>query len=57
MRHAARPRLGPCCGHCQVRRRRHRELSDLKIPARISQARVGLRRDLSMVREFARNVE
>ncbi|KAJ7465933.1 hypothetical protein FB451DRAFT_1402343 [Mycena latifolia] len=30
--------------------------SDLKIPARISQAQVGLRRDLSMG-EFARNVE
>ncbi|KAJ7836554.1 hypothetical protein B0H14DRAFT_2362829 [Mycena olivaceomarginata] len=36
---------------------RRSSLSDLKIPARISQAQVGLRRDLSMVREFARNVE
>ena len=32
-------------------------LGDLKIPARISQAQVGLRRDLGMVREFANNVE
>ncbi|KIL63035.1 hypothetical protein M378DRAFT_198963 [Amanita muscaria Koide BX008] len=32
-------------------------LGDLKIPARISQAQVGLRRDLGMVREFAHNVE
>ncbi|KAJ7483051.1 hypothetical protein B0H11DRAFT_2193141, partial [Mycena galericulata] len=32
-------------------------LGDLRIPARISQAQVGLRRDLTMVREFARNVE
>ncbi|KAJ7830234.1 hypothetical protein B0H14DRAFT_2807830 [Mycena olivaceomarginata] len=36
---------------------RRSSLSDLKIPARISQAQVGLRRDLSIVREFARNVE
>ncbi|KAJ7038782.1 hypothetical protein C8F04DRAFT_1088478 [Mycena alexandri] len=36
---------------------RRNSLGDLKIPARISQAQVGLRRDLSMVREFARNVE
>ncbi|KAF9546041.1 hypothetical protein CPC08DRAFT_620469, partial [Agrocybe pediades] len=32
-------------------------LGDLKIPARISQAQVALRRDLGMVREFASNVE
>ena len=32
-------------------------LGDLKIPARISQAQVGLRRDLGMVREFASRVE
>ncbi|KAJ7649163.1 hypothetical protein B0H17DRAFT_427789, partial [Mycena rosella] len=36
---------------------RRNSLGDLKIPARISQAQVGLRRDLGMVREFARNVE
>ena len=32
---------------------RQNSLGDLKIPARISQAQVGLRRDLGMVREFA----
>ena len=32
---------------------RRNSLGDLKIPARISQAQVGLRRDLGMVREFA----
>ncbi|KAJ7060352.1 hypothetical protein C8F01DRAFT_1142372 [Mycena amicta] len=36
---------------------RRNSLGDLKIPARISQAQHGLRRDLGMVREFARNVE
>ena len=36
---------------------RRNSLGDLKIPARISQAQVGLRRDLGMVREFASNVE
>ncbi|KAF7341155.1 hypothetical protein MVEN_01850300 [Mycena venus] len=36
---------------------RRNSLGDLKIPARISQAQQGLRRDLGMVREFARNVE
>ncbi|KAF9270209.1 hypothetical protein L218DRAFT_939238 [Marasmius fiardii PR-910] len=36
---------------------RRNSLGDLKIPARISQAQVGLRRDLGMVREFAANVE
>jgi hypothetical protein len=36
---------------------RRNSLGDLKIPARISQAQVGLRRDLGMVREFAMNVE
>ncbi|KAJ7268176.1 hypothetical protein B0H12DRAFT_1097386 [Mycena haematopus] len=36
---------------------RRNSLGDLKIPTRISQAQVGLRRDLGMVREFARNVE
>ncbi|KAF8627957.1 hypothetical protein AX15_004168 [Amanita polypyramis BW_CC] len=36
---------------------RRNSLGDLKIPARISQAQVGLRRDLGMVREFAHNVE
>ena len=36
---------------------RQNSLGDLKIPARISQAQVGLRRDLGMVREFASNVE
>jgi len=30
---------------------------DLKIPTRISQAQVGLQRDLGMVREFAMNIE
>jgi hypothetical protein len=36
---------------------RRNSLGDLKIPVRISQAQVGLRRDLGMVREFANNVE
>ena len=36
---------------------RRNSLGDLKIPARISQAQVGLRRDLGLVREFASNVE
>lgn len=36
---------------------RRNSLGDLKIPTRISQAQVGLRRDLDMVREFASNVE
>ncbi|KAL0948590.1 hypothetical protein HGRIS_011148 [Hohenbuehelia grisea] len=36
---------------------RRNSLGDLKIPARISQAQVGLRRDLGLVREFAANVE
>ncbi|KAF9033514.1 hypothetical protein BJ165DRAFT_1534475 [Panaeolus papilionaceus] len=37
--------------------KRRNSLGDLKIPARISQAQVGLRRDLGMVREFAGSVE
>ncbi|KAI0691260.1 hypothetical protein BC835DRAFT_1360949 [Cytidiella melzeri] len=36
---------------------RRNSLGDLKIPARISQAQIGLRRDLGMVREFATSVE
>jgi hypothetical protein len=36
---------------------RRNSLGDLKIPARISQAQVGLRRDLDMVRKFASKVE
>lgn len=36
---------------------RRNSLGDLKIPARISQAQVGLKRDLGMVREFAASVE
>ncbi|PCH39016.1 hypothetical protein WOLCODRAFT_141047 [Wolfiporia cocos MD-104 SS10] len=36
---------------------RRNSLGDLKIPTRISQAQVGLRRDLGMVREFANSVE
>ncbi|KAJ3757369.1 hypothetical protein F5880DRAFT_1443643, partial [Lentinula raphanica] len=36
---------------------RRNSLGDLKIPARISQAQVGLRRDLGMVKEFAGRVE
>ncbi|KAH9927892.1 hypothetical protein B0H21DRAFT_894832 [Amylocystis lapponica] len=36
---------------------RRNSLGDLKIPPRISQAQVGLRRDLGMVREFAASVE
>ncbi|KAH9940223.1 uncharacterized protein BXZ73DRAFT_99214 [Epithele typhae] len=36
---------------------RRNSLGDLKIPARISQAQVGLRRDLSMVRDFATSVD
>ncbi|THV04961.1 hypothetical protein K435DRAFT_835195 [Dendrothele bispora CBS 962.96] len=36
---------------------RRNSLGDLKIPARITRAQDGLRRDLSMVREFAAHVE
>jgi hypothetical protein len=36
---------------------RRNSLGDLKIPARITQAQVGFRRDLGMVREFASSVE
>lgn len=36
---------------------RRNSLGDLKIPARISRAQVGLKRDLGMVREFAAEVE
>ena len=36
---------------------RRNSLGDLKIPARISQAQVSLRRDLTMVRDFATSVE
>jgi hypothetical protein len=36
---------------------RRNSLGDLKIPARITQAQVGLKRDMGMVREFAANVE
>ncbi|OCH90767.1 hypothetical protein OBBRIDRAFT_825746 [Obba rivulosa] len=36
---------------------RRSSLGDLKIPVRISQAQMGLRRDLWMVREFAASVE
>jgi len=36
---------------------RRNSLGDLKITAKISQAKVGLKRDLGMVREFAAEVE
>ncbi|KAF8129752.1 hypothetical protein EV363DRAFT_1336289 [Boletus edulis] len=36
---------------------RRNSLGDLKIPARISQAQIGLKRDLGLVREFATNVD
>ncbi|EPQ52952.1 hypothetical protein GLOTRDRAFT_139933 [Gloeophyllum trabeum ATCC 11539] len=36
---------------------RRNSLGDLKIPARISQAQVGLRRDLELVRDFAASVD
>ncbi|KAI6011829.1 hypothetical protein EDC04DRAFT_758818 [Pisolithus marmoratus] len=36
---------------------RRNSLGDLKIPARISQAQFGLKRDLGMVREFAASVD
>ena len=36
---------------------RWNSLGDLKIPARISQAQVGPRRDLGVVREFAMDIE
>ncbi|KAF8837657.1 hypothetical protein BDN67DRAFT_983084 [Paxillus ammoniavirescens] len=36
---------------------RRNSLGDLKIPARISQAQIGLKRDLGMVREFATSVD
>ncbi|KAF9524755.1 hypothetical protein CPB83DRAFT_909652 [Crepidotus variabilis] len=47
--------IGPASGASHPPRRN--SLGDLKIPARISQAQVGLRRDLGMVRDFAANVE
>ncbi|KAH7886709.1 hypothetical protein F5I97DRAFT_1038359 [Phlebopus sp. FC_14] len=36
---------------------RRNSLGDLKIPARISQAQIGLKRDLTMVREFAASID
>ncbi|KAF9787755.1 hypothetical protein BJ322DRAFT_576777 [Thelephora terrestris] len=36
---------------------RRNSLNDLRIPARITQAQSGLRRDLTLVKEFAKNVE
>ncbi|KAG0698775.1 hypothetical protein DFH29DRAFT_777745, partial [Suillus ampliporus] len=36
---------------------RRNSLGDLKIPARISQAQISLKRDLGMVREFAASVD
>jgi hypothetical protein len=36
---------------------RRNSLGDLKIPARISQAQVSLRRDIGFVREFAASIE
>jgi hypothetical protein len=36
---------------------RRNSLSDLRIPARITQAQSGLRRDLTLVKEFAKKVE
>ena len=36
---------------------RRNPLGDLKIPARMSQTQVGLRRDLGVVKELASNVE
>ena len=36
---------------------RRNSLGDLKIPARISQAQIGLKRDLGLVREFATSVD
>lgn len=36
---------------------RRNSLNDLRIPARITQAQTGLRRDLTLVKEFAKNVE
>lgn len=36
---------------------RRNSLSDLRIPARITQAQTGLRRDLTLVKEFAKNIE
>ncbi|KAK0217344.1 hypothetical protein EDD85DRAFT_370362 [Armillaria nabsnona] len=36
---------------------RRNSLGDLKIPARVAQAQVGLRRDLGLVREFAQSVD
>ncbi|KIJ62506.1 hypothetical protein HYDPIDRAFT_169152 [Hydnomerulius pinastri MD-312] len=36
---------------------RRNSLGDLKIPARISQAQIGLKRDLGMVRDFAASVD
>ena len=44
-------------GRMTVPRRSRDGGIDLKIPARISQPQVGLRRDLGMVRDFAQNVE
>jgi hypothetical protein len=36
---------------------RRNSLSDLRIPTRITQAQTGLRRDLTLVKEFAKKVE
>ncbi|CAA7257453.1 unnamed protein product [Cyclocybe aegerita] len=47
---------GPNGGVGKDKGARRNSLGDLKIPARISQAQVGLRRDLGMVREFAGSV-
>ncbi|KAF4580023.1 hypothetical protein EYR36_001843 [Pleurotus pulmonarius] len=47
--------IGVASGSSSVPRRN--SLGDLKIPARISQAQVSLKRDLGMVREFASNIE
>ncbi|KZT65498.1 hypothetical protein DAEQUDRAFT_716400 [Daedalea quercina L-15889] len=49
------PKELECAGSGSVPRRN--SLGDLKIPARISQAQVGLRRDLGMVREFAASID
>ncbi|KAG9312476.1 hypothetical protein JVU11DRAFT_6862 [Chiua virens] len=47
--------LNPSASNASIPRRN--SLGDLKIPARISRAQIGLKRDLGMVREFATSVD
>ena len=51
------PSLFPDQGDTDGKVPRRNSLNDLRIPARITQAQTGLRRDLTLVKEFAKNVE